>query len=368
MEHLNELKNIFAQYYNWSVYRIDFFGILISAIVRSRSVNMQKVAENIESRAKISSNYRRIQRVFKDQFVDLDMTARLMSTILPNDEKWILTMDRTNWKLGTSNVNLLVLGVAYQGMAIPLLWKFLTKKDKDEQIKDKELIGKRGNSDYQERRELIEKFIHIFGKNRIQALTADREFIGSEWFEWLNKENIPFVIRIRSNITLEQKEWEVKNVKELFSNINHDELYSFGQTILFNQELYLGGIRAIKANEPLILVSNIPINEDTIKTYQKRWEIETMFGALKTKGFNFEESKISGKDKVEKLMAFLSISFLWAFLAGEYRTKEEPIPLKKNFTQHESISNQEHIQAWFRMAQECISKYKNKESGVFIVT
>jgi hypothetical protein len=28
--------------------------------------------------------------------------------------------------LGKSNINLLVLGVAYKGMAIPLLWKFLT--------------------------------------------------------------------------------------------------------------------------------------------------------------------------------------------------------------------------------------------------
>jgi hypothetical protein len=40
---------------------------------------------------------------------------------------------------------------------------------------------------------------------------------------------------------------------------------------------------------------------------------------LKSKGFNFEESK----------MAFLSIAFIWSILAGDYREQEKPIPLKK---------------------------------------
>jgi hypothetical protein len=57
---------------------------------------------------------------FKGQEIDYKVTAQLLSTILPNDEKWVLTMDRTNWKLGKSNVNLLVLGVAYKRVAIPL--------------------------------------------------------------------------------------------------------------------------------------------------------------------------------------------------------------------------------------------------------
>ncbi|MCH9739532.1 MAG: hypothetical protein K0U38_01640 [Epsilonproteobacteria bacterium] len=59
-----------------------------------------------------------------------------------------------------------------------------------------------------------------------------------------------------------------------------------------------------------------------------------MFGALKSKGFNFEESKITEGYKVEKLMAFLSIAFVWSILVGDYREADKPIPLKKkNLTQ-----------------------------------
>jgi len=156
MKHLEDMKKLFSQYYKWNPLRIGFFGNMISSIIRSRSVNMQKVAENIEGEAKTESNYRRIQRIFKDQEIDFEMTARLLATILPDDEKWTLTMDRTNWKLGKSNVNLLVLAVAYQGMAIPLLWTFLTK---EETIDDTTVsIGKRGNSNFEERKVLIQKW------------------------------------------------------------------------------------------------------------------------------------------------------------------------------------------------------------------
>ena len=83
-------------------------GNFISSLIRSRSVNLQKVAESIEGKAKTASNYRRIQRLFEQQEVDYEVRAKLLSKVVEDEEKWVLTMDRTNWKLGKSNVNLLV--------------------------------------------------------------------------------------------------------------------------------------------------------------------------------------------------------------------------------------------------------------------
>jgi hypothetical protein len=236
-------------------------------------------------------------------------------------------MDRTNWKLGKSNVNLLVLGVAYKGMAIPLLWKFLTIEKKI----DGKLIeqGKRGNSNTKERKDMLSDFIEIFGVEKIASLTADREFIGEEWFKWLKEKKIPFVIRIKSNTLIDEEYFGSRDLKELFSHTNKDEFYAFGKTKIFGTELYLGGIEATKSKEALILVSDHKIDKETLPIYKKRWEIETLFGALKSKGFNFEESKLTDGYKIEKLMAFLSIAFIWSILAGDYREQEKPIPLKK---------------------------------------
>ena len=103
------------------------------------------------------------------------------------------------------------------------------------------------------------------------------------------------------------------------------------------------------------------MSKESLETYRKRWEIETMFGALKTKGFNFEESKITQKEKVEKLMALLSLSFMWAIAAGIFRSKNESIAVKKKW---QELSNQESFQTWFRMAKECISQYKAQKKRV----
>ena len=360
MRHIQQMTDVLSEYYDWDPRRLPFFANMLSAIIRSRSVNMQKVAESIEGAATTESNYRRIQRLFQKQMFDYEMTARVLSTVLP-DEPWVLAMDRTNWKLGDANINVLVLAVAHEGMAIPLLWKFLTKEDEDGSA-----VGKRGNSDFKERKALMETFVTLFGVKRIKALTADREFIGKEWFEWLMEKEIPFVIRIRNNLLLNQDQLDARTVEELFTHVRKNEFCAFGETVLFNQLLHLGGIRSSKSDEALVVVSNRPMDKETIAIYLKRWEIETMFGALKSRGFNFEESKISEEHKVEKLMALLSISFVWSILAGEYRHQQNPIALKKK-SESENLQGQESFQTWIRVAQERIGQFKAQKEGVFRV-
>jgi hypothetical protein len=97
-------------------------------------------------------------------------------------DKVQLTLDRTNWKWGKRNINILMLAIVYRGIAIPILWT---------------LLNKRGNSDTKERIALIQRFIAIFGKDRIVNVFADREFIGEQWFTWLIEQDINFCIRVK---------------------------------------------------------------------------------------------------------------------------------------------------------------------------
>jgi len=134
---------------------------------------------------------------------------------------------------------------------------------------------------------------------------------------------------VKSNTLIDEDYLGSKDLKELFSHTKKDEFYAFGKTKIFGTELHIGGIKANKSKEALILVSDHKMDDKTISIYQQRWEIETLFGALKSKGFNFEESKLTEGYKIEKLMAFLSIAFVWSVLAGDYRELEKPIVYKK---------------------------------------
>jgi hypothetical protein len=59
---------------------------------------------------------------------------------------------------------------------------------------------------------LIKQYIEWFGKQNINCLLADREFVGSKWLEFLNNENIRYYIRIRNNFKIYsyQKQGEIK--------------------------------------------------------------------------------------------------------------------------------------------------------------
>jgi hypothetical protein len=61
----------------------------------------------------------------------------------PN-EKVFLTMDRTNWQYGTKDINILMVGAVYKGIAIPIVW---------------EILDKRGNSNTAERINIINRII-----------------------------------------------------------------------------------------------------------------------------------------------------------------------------------------------------------------
>ena len=85
--------------------------------------------------------------------------------LLPDNPPYRLSMDRTNWKFGNTDINILMISVCYKGVGIPLIWR---------------LLPKRGNSNETERIELIHCYIRHFGIDSIKAFMADREFIGEQ--------------------------------------------------------------------------------------------------------------------------------------------------------------------------------------------
>jgi hypothetical protein len=86
-------------------------------------------------------------------FFSMKIVSTLIFNVLP--QKTNLVLDRTNWKFGTKNIHILMLGVSYINVAFPLIFKMLDKQ---------------GNFDTEERIELIKRYIEWFGKQSIDYL------------------------------------------------------------------------------------------------------------------------------------------------------------------------------------------------------
>ena len=86
---------------NWNRTRVHFLAHFLVAILKVKTVNFAEIATAFGTRAKIESNYKRIQRFFRSFAIDFAVIAWVIAKMLPiAGAPWILTLDRTNWKFG----------------------------------------------------------------------------------------------------------------------------------------------------------------------------------------------------------------------------------------------------------------------------
>lgn len=314
MKLINELSNSLTGFLHWDKRRMDCFVKMLIALMMVHTVNLKKLACAIFGDAKADSNYRRLQRFFSEFRMDYNALAKLIVSIFKfNQGKHYLILDRTNWQWGKRDINILFLCIAYKKIAVPIFWLVLNKK---------------GNSSTRERIALIQRFIDVLGKNNIAGILGDREFIGKHWFRYLKNCDLAFYFRIKKDADTTNAGGKSIAVSWLFYGLApHEPKLIQGQRPIYGHKLFITGMR-IDDGYLIVATNKQPEKsqpEEAIKIYAVRWEIETMFGCLKSKGFNFEDTHITHRDRIKKLVAVLAITFCWAHLTGEWRHQNEKI-------------------------------------------
>ena len=294
--------------------RIKLICHFICALCKVQTVTYSKLARAFDTRAKEYSSLRRIQRFISNYKLCPDLIARFIHGLLPRSSKYKLTIDRTNWKFGITDINIFMLGVVYKGVAFPLLFT---------------MLNKRGNSNSQERINLVNRFISLFGKETIDCLVADREFVGEKWIQFLNDENIKYYIRIRNNfkVFIPHKNKTIR-VSWLFEST---EFKHYSKIVKINNQLcYLSGCKLKNSNKNqdyLIIISFIKPQNAKVE-YSNRWQIEMTFKAMKSSGFDIESTHLNDIKRIEKLLLLVMIAFVWCYKVGIYLHTICPIKIK----------------------------------------
>ncbi|HOE04473.1 MAG TPA: IS4 family transposase [Bacteroidales bacterium] len=297
--------------------RIKFFGLFICGLCKVQTVCFEKIAASFDTDVLVDSSLRRIQNFMAGYALDTNLIARLIFALLPHQPPYRLAMDRTNWKFGTVNINILVLAVVYHGVAFPVLFR---------------LMPKFGNSSTNERIELMQRYINLFGVESIDCLLADREFVGEHWLKYLNCNTIRYHIRIRENFWVDiPKNGHRVKASWLFSYIKINQSDFYRRIVSINgQYCYLSASKVRNKQgipELQIIVSfNKPNQAQTL--YKERWQIESAFKALKSSGFNIEDTHLTDIERIDKLFALVLVAFVWAYKAGIFLESICPIKIK----------------------------------------
>jgi hypothetical protein len=309
MNRISELKNILSQNFKWNKSRIDCFAKMLLSLFSVRTVNLSEIAVSFASNTAVESRYKRLQRFFRYFKIDYDMLAKWVFSLFVNKEKFYIVVDRTNWFWGKVKINILTLGIAYEGIAIPLMWK---------------LLNKAGNATANEHKEIIKRFVDLFGTKCIAGVLGDREFASGALFEWLNKENIPFFIRIKDGSIVKIRGKKFRSAKKMFNNLERKQRSQFGMAVeLWGAKVYLCGSRSERGE--LMIVATNQRSKSAVEIYLRRWEIETLFSCLKSRGFYFEATHLKHIDRIEKMMGLLTVGLCWAHKIGEWRSEKKQI-------------------------------------------
>jgi hypothetical protein len=65
----------------------------------------------------------------------------------------------------------------------------------------------------------------------------------------------------------------------------------------------------------LLIVATGKADENAIESYARRWQIETLFSCLKSRGFNFEDTHVTDRRRIKRLLVVAVIAFCWAHRA-----------------------------------------------------
>lgn len=247
--------------------------------------------------------------------------ARLAVKLLKLAPPFVVAIDRTEWQLGAAWVNVLMLSVGYKGVSIPLFWTVLEEK---------------GCSDNAERSGIVQQFIDQFGAGSIEFVAADREFASKEWLAYLVKNKISFRLRIKANHLITDKRGQSIAASKMLKRMKIGERAEFRRRRkLWNQSVFVAVCR--KADGDNVIVVSSERSGKILLEYGQRWQIETLFGCLKTRGFRLEDTHLTHGERVSNLLSLLTLATVWGLLAGEIAAHQTPPKIKKHGRREKSI-------------------------------
>jgi len=267
--------------------QVELLTLVVFALLHARDVQHAELAKRFPESAQTSSVIRRIERFFDRHPLCPADVARVVLTLLPSTRPREFILDRTNWKYGQQDVNVLLLAVLWRGVAIPLPF---------------ELLPPWGSSDTHLRHTLMDDALCLLKPSALQVLYADREFLGHVWIQGLARRGMPICIRLRSDTLVDEwpaMEW-LQDLKPADPGLWVEEVEVCGHPMNVT-------LTSTQDGEALMIASNA----GSIQAgYRKRFRIECLFRALKTKEFKLESTHMTLPEHMEPLLCLLTLTYV----------------------------------------------------------
>lgn len=312
MKEYSKLAQVMKASFKLHEQRLKGISLFMAGVIKAKSVHLSQIAQRMNKRVVPESNLRRLHRLLDEVSLEPSEVLRFIQNEVskePSKPKLKLSLDRSEWSSAGQKNNILTLAVAYKNIALPLV------------VQD---LDKAGCSNSAERRYILECLLESVAADRIEVLTADREFASAAFLGHLIQCKVNFALRITSD-TLITLDGYTQAARLWFHSTKRSSLK---QAQVYGVTVNICGKR-LNNGDFLIIITNLEA-EEGYHLYRERWRIESLFGILKSRGFNLEQSRLSCSEKLERLVMLLGLAILWALRIGELVIAKHPTRLMAN--------------------------------------
>ena len=170
---------------------------------------------------------------------------------------------------------------------------------------------------------------------------------------FLNENNIPFVIRVKDDMTVTLADGQTWSLKTLLRKkrskrvpaLWHGHLNgSAGPT---REALHLAAKR-LADGQWLIVATNRQDARQALNHYRRRWGIECLFADAKTRGLNLEDTRLRAAEKLDCLLVVVTLAILWAYRCATRTMAMKAIARKTHGRREKS---------WFRVGFDALRRW-----------
>ncbi|MBD0254737.1 MAG: transposase [Cytophagales bacterium] len=324
--------------------------LVVALLLEEKTVNLWKLKGSVgkllgNTDPDSRSHYQRLKRWLNSGLAQKRLWVVLLqaSVGLLTKKSKCLIIDGTSWQTGTHTYHFLTLSVLYEGVSVPIFWLDLKRLGISSQWHRKLLLR------------LALKVFVLKGK----VLLGDREYIGQEWFEWLQEAGLELVIRLRKGNYEEHIEKSGKRIVGLERKAKARLGSVVFQKFLLEDKPYtlvLMAYRERSGKTQFLRLITTLTPALAIKYYACRYRIESMFKHLKSNGFQLQDLNLKTHHKITLLLAALVLAYTLSVVHGLARYKRA-IKVKKHGSPEMSLFRfgldlwQNHLQSFVRFLE-----------------
>ena len=317
--------------------RITMLAKLLFALIQSGNSSLQKLGNYLPESTDSESRVKKSKRWLDSKYTDFETFflphIHCLLSKLASIGELVLIMDGSEVGKGCTA---LMISVGWRKRSLPVCW--LVKS------------CKKGHLPVSAHLEVLEIVYKLLPSTCQVVLLGDGEFDSCAIQEFCRQNQWKYVLRTAKNTRIETQSGDHFSIGELYPMKNHR--YLFVEDIYFTKKRY-GVINCMvwhlpKHQEPLYLITNIDWAKPVMNYYKRRFSIETIFGDIKSRGFNIHKVKIENSERMSKLLLLVCIGFLLVFAFGTFGKQLKvylPKFLRKDRIKHFSVF-QIGLRAW----------------------